>query len=218
MKKSILAAAILAAISAPAFANDSNWIFRGTVAHISPNDDSGTVLAPGDGVSVGSSTGIGLGFTYMMDKNWGVEVLLATPFTHDIEGTGDLAGLSIGETKHLPPTVSLTYSWGDTTTFHVGAGLNYTKFFQEDTSSALTSALGASSTSMKLDASTGLSVQFGFDTPINDDWNFTGGIYYKKIDTTADVDVYVDGALAATASVDVTIDPVVITLGVSTKF
>jgi len=214
MKKSILAVVLLSAISAPVFAADEGWIFRGTVAHISPNDDSGNVLGANDGVSVGSSTGIGLGFTYMMDKNWGVEVLLATPFTHDIEGTGDLAGLSIGETKHLPPTVSLTYSWGDTTTFHVGAGLNYTKFFQEDTSAALTSALGATSTGLELDASTGLSVQVGFDTPINNDWSFTGGIYYKNIETTADV--YVNGAKAV--SVDVTIDPIVFTLGVSTKF
>ena len=215
MKKSILAVAVLAAISTPVFAEESNWVFRGTVAHISPNDDSGSVLGGNEGVSVGSSTGLGLGFTYMMDKNWGFEILLATPFTHDIEATGDLAALGkIGETKHLPPTFSFTYNWGETTNFHVGAGLNYTKFFQEETTSSLTNGLGADSTALKLDASVGLSVQAGFDTPINDDWSFTGGIYYKKIDTTADV--YANGAVAT--SVDVTIDPIVVTLGLSTKF
>lgn len=216
MRKSVLVIALASAISAPVFADensDTSWVFRGTLAYVAPNDDSGAVLG-NDGVSVDSALGLGLSLTYMMDKNWGIEVLAATPFTHDITGTGALSGLDIGETKQLPPTVSLTYHWGDTTTYHVGAGINYTKFFEEDTSSALTDALGATTTSLELDASTGLSVQFGFDTPINDDWNFTGVVYIKDIDTTADV--YVDGVKAA--SVDVEIDPIVWTIGFSTSF
>jgi len=215
MKKSVLAVAILSALSAPVFAGeqDSPWVFRGTVAYVAPNDDSGPVLG-NDGVSVDSGLGLGLSFTYMFDQNWGLEVLAATPFTHDITGTGALTGLDIGDTKQLPPTVSVTYHWGDKTTYHVGAGLNYTKFFEEDTSAALTAALGAETTALELDASTGLSVQFGFDTPINDNWNLSGTVYYKDIDTTGDV--YVNGAKAA--SVDVQIDPVVWTLGVSTRF
>lgn len=218
MKKPILTIALLTAISTPAFAENTNstdtgWVFRGTVAYVAPDDSSGPVLG-NDGVSVDASLGLGLSFTYMLNINWGIEILAASPFTHDIVGTGALAGLSIGETKQLPPTVSLTYHWGDTTSYHVGAGLNYTKFFSEKTSSALTTALGADSTSLELDASTGLSLQFGFDTPINNDWNLTAGVYLKDIDTTADV--YVNGALAT--SVDVQIDPVVWMIGVSTAF
>ena len=218
MKKSVLAILVAAAFSAPTFADDqssddTSWIFRGTIAQVSPNDDSGAVLG-NDGVSVGSGTGLGLSLTYMLDSHWGIEILAATPFTHDITGTGALAGLDIGETKHLPPTVSALYHWGEETIYHVGAGINYTKFFEEKTSNALTDALGATSTALKLDASTGLSVQFGFDTPINEDWSLSGTVYYKDIDTTADV--YVNGAVAA--SVDVQIDPIVWTLGVSTRF
>ncbi|MFT5522001.1 MAG: outer membrane protein [Enterobacterales bacterium] len=218
MKKSILPLAILVALSATSFASaqaddTKSWIFRGTIAHVAPNDDSGPVLG-NDGVSVDSGTALGLSFTYMLDDNWGIEVLAATPFTHDINGTGALAGISIGETKQLPPTVSALYHWGKDTIYHVGAGINYTKFFEEKTSSVLTNALGADSTSLKLDASTGLSIQFGFDTPINDNWSLSGTIYYKDIDTNADV--YVNGAKATT--VDVQIDPIVLTLGVSTRF
>lgn len=218
MKKSVLALTLLSAVSAPVFADaqgnqDSPWVFRGTLAYVAPNDDSGPVLG-NDGVTVDASFGLGLSFTYMLNQSWGIEVLAASPFTHDITGTGALAGLDIGDTKQLPPTLSVTYHWGDNTTYHAGAGLNYTKFFEEDTSDALTTALGAETTALKLDASTGLSIQFGFDTPLNKDWNLSGTVYYKDIDTTGDI--YVNGAKAA--SVDVEIDPIVWTLGVSTRF
>lgn len=67
---------------------------------MAPNNDSGAVLG-NDGVTVNSSIGLGLSFTYMLDQNWGVELLAASPFTHDIAGTGALAGLDIGEAKQL---------------------------------------------------------------------------------------------------------------------
>lgn len=218
MKKSVVAVALLSALSAPIFAEtnsdkDTPWVFRGTLAYVQPNDDSGAVLG-NDGVSVDAGLGLGLSFTYMFDQNWGLEILAASPFTHELKGTGALSGLDIGETKQLPPTVSVTYHWGQSTSYHVGAGLNYTKFFEEESTDALTTALGAQSTDLELDASTGLSIQFGFDTPINNDWNLTGTVYYKDIDTEADV--IVNGAVAAT--VDVQIDPIVWTLGVSTRF
>jgi len=218
MKKSLVTLALIGAISTSAFAEsnqaaDDKWVFRGTVAYIDPNDSSGEVLG-NDGVSTSSSTGIGLSITYMIDQNWGFEVLGALPFSHDITGTGDLAGLAIGETKQLPPTFSLTYSWGDNTRYHVGAGVNYTIFFSEKTSQALTDALAADTTDLSLDSSVGYALQAGFDTPISKDWSLSAGVYYIDLDTTADV--YVNGDKAA--SVDVQIDPLVWMLGVSTTF
>ncbi|MCF6193870.1 MAG: outer membrane beta-barrel protein [Kangiellaceae bacterium] len=218
MKRSIIALALLGAVSGSVVAadnksDDTSWVFRGALAYVVPDDSSGPVLG-NDGVAVDSSLGLGLSLTYMMNRNWGVELLAASPFKHDIVGMGDLEGLDIGKATQLPPTLSLTYYWGDTTTYHVGAGLNYTKFFSEKTTSALTAALGATETDLKLDASTGLSLQVGFDTPITDNWNLSAIVYWKDIDTTADV--IVDGVTAA--SVDVQIDPIVWTLGVSTRF
>ncbi|WP_185964568.1 OmpW/AlkL family protein [Aliikangiella marina] len=213
MKKKSIALAILAVLSAPTMAADdgSNWVFRTGVAHVSPNDDSGSVL--GGGVGVDADTGLGLSFTYMFDDEWGFEILGALPFTHDIKGTGVLTGLDIGETKHLPPTFSVVYQWGNETTYHVGAGLNYTTFFDEETTPALDTAL-AGDTGLSLDDSFGLAVKFGFDTPISEDWTFSGSVYYMNIET--DADVILDGAVAAT--VDVEINPWVVMLGVGTTF
>lgn len=215
MKKLSVALALMTVCSMSAQAvnnNDSNdWIFRIGAVQVSPNDDSGTVL--GGGVGVDSSTGVGFSLTHMLDKNWGVEVLAALPFSHDIVGTGALSGVPLGETKQLPPTVSFIYQWGNETKFHVGAGINYTKFFEESSSSQLNAALNAQS-KLKLDASTGAALKFGFDTPISNEWNFSGSVRYIKIDTTADI--IVNNAVAA--SVDVDIDPWVVMLGVSTSF
>ncbi|MCW8876392.1 MAG: outer membrane beta-barrel protein [Kangiellaceae bacterium] len=213
MKLKAISIAILATLSAPVFAEDSDnsWIFRTGAAHVSPNDDSGTVL--GGGVGVDDSTGLGLSFTYMLDNQWGIEILGALPFSHDIVGTGALSGVNIGETKHLPPTFSMVYQWGNETKYHVGAGLNYTVFFDEEAAQDLNTALNAQA-ELDLDSSLGVAVKFGFDTPINNSWNFSGSVYYMNIETTADV--IVNDAVAA--SVDVDINPWVVMLGVSTTF
>jgi outer membrane protein len=201
-------------LSTSVFANnsdDSVWTLRTGIALVSPNDDSGTVL--NGGVGVDSSLGLGFSFAYQIDDSWAVEVLASLPFSHDIQGTGVLQGLDVGETKHLPPTVSVLYHWGDETQFHVGAGLNYTLFFEEKSSAELDTALAAD-TELQLEDSLGVALKFGFDTPMTDDWNFSGSLYYITIDTTADIII----ADAVAASVDVDIDPWVVMLGVSTSF
>jgi outer membrane protein len=213
MKTLLVAVALIMSASFTTVSAD-DWFLRFGAANVSPNDDSGPVLG-NDGVAVGDDTQFAFSITYMLDNEWGIEVLGATPFKHDITGTGALAGLPIGDTKHLPPTITATYNIKSDggTLYHVGAGINYTKFFEDYGSSEVAAALGGY-VDLDLDASTGLAVKAGFDTPIADNWYFSGSLYYMMIDTTADV--FLRGNLAT--SVDVDIDPWVIMLGFSTKF
>ena len=80
----------------------------------------------------------------MLTNTWGVELLAATPFEHDITIKG--APVDAGSTKHLPPT--LTVMWypmgGSDSRFQpfVGAGVNYTYFWDEDADKELEGALG----------------------------------------------------------------------------
>ena len=220
MKLSTTAAAIISVLTLSftgnAVANDnfSQWTIRGGIANVSPDDSSSNVLSNDDGVSVDSATALGLSVTYHIDQDWGVELLAASPFSHDITGTGSLAGLAIGDTKHLPPTLSVIYKWGDNSQYHIGAGINHTVFFDSGTSDALTGALGANSTDIDLDSSTGASLKFGFDLPVSDDWSLSASVYWMDIDTKADV--IVNGNVATT--VDVQIDPWVYMIGLSTSF
>jgi outer membrane protein len=169
----------------------------------------------GGGVDVKDDLGLGFSGTYFFSKHLGLEVLAALPFSHDIVGTGALNGLDIGSTKHLPPTISLQYYPLDHATVqpYVGLGLNYTTFFEEDTSSALDAALSGR-TSMTLDDSTGIAYQLGIDWQLNAQWALNLAVWKVDIDTTADIKL--NGAHAA--SVDVNIDPIVVMAGMAFRW
>ena len=176
---------------------------RFTATTVSPNDDSTDFTgAPGVSPSVDSNTQLGATFVYMIDNNIGFEILAATPFTHDVSATG--LGV-VGETKHLPPTFSIQYYFNPETKLrpYVGAGINYTTFFDSETIPALGGDLD-------IDDSFGLAVQAGVDYDINDKWFVTADVRYISIETTATV--------AAVGSSDIDINPTVFSVGVGYKF
>ncbi len=203
-----------------------DFIFRAGLAQVTPDSSSSLVLGVADsGVEVENNVQIGLTGTYMFTDNIGFEVLASTPFDHDIKATGSIAGFGkLGSAKHLPPTFSVQYYFGDkdsTIRPYVGLGVNYTTFFSEDTTQNLNDAVAAvtgltvSSTKMELDDSFGVAYEVGVDVEINKDWMFNASIWKIDIETTADINVN-DGV--ANALVDVTIDPTVIMLGVAYTF
>ncbi|MCW9000061.1 MAG: OmpW family protein, partial [Kangiellaceae bacterium] len=164
MKKTLLSITFVSTLSTSCFA-DEDWTFRIGPAQVSPDDKSGPVLG-NDGVTVDSGASLGFSLAVPLNNKWSFEILAALPFAHDITGTEDLAGLAIGEVEHLPPTFSALYHFGESNNYHVGLGLNYTTFISEESNSALTTALGASTTDLKLDDSTGFALKFGFDIPV----------------------------------------------------
>lgn len=212
-----LTAAILAATAAaPAYAYDAgDLIIRAGVTSVVPDDESSVVSQNGSpiagtGVAVDSATALGLTATYMMSSNWGVELLAATPFSHDISGTGGLASAgTIAEAKQLPPTLSAVYYFNTEGSFdpYVGVGINYTTFFSEEGRGSFTGA------DVKLDDSWGLSAQAGFDVQLNDNWLVNTSVRYIDINTDATI---VQGG--TTTTVDVDIDPFVYSLMVGYKF
>ncbi|MEE4246586.1 MAG: OmpW family outer membrane protein [Kangiellaceae bacterium] len=215
MKLKVMSAVVAALLGAQAFAADGDndgWTLRVGAAAVLPQDSSGPVLGS-DGVNVASGTALGVSFEFPLSEKWGFEILAATPFAHDIDGTGALEGLPIGEVEHLPPTFSALYYLDDERMFHFGIGLNYTTFLEADASPELRAALDPS-TELDLSDSFGVSLKFGVDIPVTDNWNFNANLYWMNIKT--DADVIIGGNVAQT--VDVTIDPFVVMLGASTTF
>lgn len=214
MRKSLIFAVTSFLLATSAYAHEQNELFfRVGAASVQPDASSGTVL--GGGVDVENSTGLGFSGTWFVTKHWGVEVLAALPFSHDIVGTGALKGVDIGSTKHLPPTVSVQYYPLDNASFqpYVGLGLNYTNFFSTDASNTLDGALGGKS-DISLSYSTGIAYQVGADWKLTDSIYLNAAVWKIDIDTTADINV--NGKRAA--SVDVQIDPTVLMLGVGFKY
>lgn len=132
-----------------------------------------------------------LTFEYFVRDNLGVEVIAAWPFEHDIS----IAGLgTVGSTKQLPPTVSLQYHFntkGKVSPF-LGAGVNYTTFFSEDTRGALAGS------KLKLDDSWGLAAHAGVDFALNERSAIRIDARWIDIDT----DVKLDGADLGTVNID----------------
>lgn len=205
-------------------------IFRAGITTVSPNDDSAAIVLPTDpltelpsGVSVDDGTALGLIGAWMISDNWGLELLAATPFEHDIDVI-DL-GIPAGSTKHLPPTLSLQwYPRGTQAGWqpYIGLGVNYTTFFDEEVSpvlgGVLTELLDVSSAKLSLDDSFGLAAQAGVDIPFSDRWSINLGVWYIDIGTTADINVTTNGGANAKVSFDVDIDPWVYNVGVAYKF
>ncbi|EHU0383026.1 outer membrane protein OmpW [Vibrio cholerae] len=214
MKQTICGLAVLAALSsAPVFAHqEGDFIVRAGIASVVPNDSSDKILGSQSELAVNSNTQLGLTLGYMFTDNISFEVLAATPFSHKI--STDLLDLGdIAETKHLPPTFMVQYYFGEAnSTFrpYVGAGLNYTTFFDESFNGTGTNA-GLSD--LKLDDSWGLAANVGFDYMLNDSWFLNASVWYANIETTA---TYKAGADAK--STDVEINPWVFMIAGGYKF
>ncbi|MDA1298550.1 MAG: outer membrane beta-barrel protein [Proteobacteria bacterium] len=215
------------AVSMPVMAHEAgSWVVRVGAAEVAPDTDSDAIDVAGlvtlPGVDVGDNTQVGLTVTRMLTDNLGVGLLAATPFSHDID-IKDI-GVSAGDTKHLPPTLTAQYFLGDASAAfrpYVGIGLNTTIFFSEDVDPALNSALdgivglpaGSVDADLELEQSWGLALEAGFDYMVNDHWMISGAVWKIDIDTEAKVKTAV-----ATVEFDVEIDPMVWMLSVGYRF
>ncbi|MEM9838738.1 MAG: OmpW family protein [Pseudomonadota bacterium] len=217
MRKLILAAALattaLAPISAAAEAGD--FLIRGRIIGVLPNDDASGIMPafPGGSVEVDNAFVPEVDFTYFFTNNIAAELILATS-PHDINGTGDIGGLGqVGEVWVLPPTLTVQYHFNPSGPIrpYVGAGINYTIFYGEDTTSSLNDAIGQ--TSLDVDPSLGWAVQAGVDYDITEKWFANVDVKYINIETEAILRTGV-----AANKVDLDINPLVVGIGVGRRF
>jgi outer membrane protein len=141
-----------------------------------------------------------LDLTYFFTPNIAAELIAAiTP--HDVSTS---SGVDAGSSWLLPPTLTLQYHFTQFDSFkpYIGAGVNYTHFFNEDAGAL---------NSVKYDDSFGPAFQAGVDVPIHDNWYFNLDVKKVFISTTAKFSP--SGVRA-----DVDIDPWLIGAGVGYRF
>lgn len=220
MRKTLFTASVLAVALAAPFAQAhqaGDVIVRAGAVTVDPREDSGNVriggaAQQGTGATLNSDTQLGLNFAYMLTDKIGVELLAATPFKHDV-GTKGLNGLNLGELKHLPPTLSVIYYPLDSKSAfkpYVGAGINYTWFFDDELSSE---AEAAGFRGLDMKDSWGLAFQVGADYMLTDNLMVNAQVRYIDIDTTGTTH-----AGPTKVKVDVDVDPMVYMVGLGYKF
>lgn len=234
MKTSLIVTSfIIAGLASPmAMAADKFSVNVGAIG-VMPNDDSASLPviesiagldAGSTGVTVDENTQLGITLDYRLTPNWSLELVAATPFKHEIHGTGAIDGLKIGETKHLPPTLLAQYHFtldNDAIDPFVGFGVNYTTFFEEKISPELGGVLtdlavitADDEVGLALSNSWGFALQAGVNIELADNWGLHVMVSRMAIDTVADVRI--NGVTAESVAVD--IDPTVAMLGIRYNF
>lgn len=213
----LIAPALLAASIAQAH-QAGDVIVRAGAVTVDPREDSSGIKLNGADIggkaTLDSNTQLGLNFAYMLTDNVGIELLAATPFSHDVgvSGLGALDG-RLGTIKHLPPTLSaIWYPMQNNSAFqpYAGAGVNFTWFFDEELSSR---AEGAGFDGLRLENSWGLAGQIGADFMLTENIMLNAQVRYIDISTTGKT------SLAGNqVKVDVDVDPWVYMVGLGYKF
>lgn len=208
---------MLVTTALPANAAQGDVLVRVRTILVAPNEKSGGILPalPGETVAVGNSFMPEVDFTYMATNHLGFELVLATT-KHRLSGrTGTTGGIGkLGSTWVLPPTLTAQYHFvpeGKVRPY-VGAGINYTIFWNEDASKGLEAAVGK--TGIRLSDSFGWAVQAGTDIDLSKKVFLNLDVKYIDMSTTA--------RLATTAigvqRVKVDINPVVVGVGLGFRF
>lgn len=162
-----------------------DWLIRAGLHTVDPKSDNGDI------VTVADDTMFTFDVVYMLTPNWGLELLAAAPFKHDI---ALVDGPTVASARHLPPTFSVVYHFLPDGRFqpYVGAGVNVTLFFDEKTRGPLAGSR------LKLDDSVGAAAVVGVDMELGSNWYLNADVRYLDIDTKAKL----DGVTLETVAID----------------
>lgn len=208
LKRTALACTALGLVmmAQPASAQDQNniwakenWQIRMRAIDVIPDVDSSVNI--GGEVDADNAVVPELDISYFFTDHIAAELILATS-KHDMDYTGNV---DLGDAMILPPTLTLQYHFTPDQAFspYVGAGVNYSMFYNEDAAAGFTD--------LNVDNGFGLALQAGFDYWLDEHWGLNADV--KKIFLNVDATLN-NGAIRA----DVDLDPWVVGAGVSYRF
>lgn len=210
LKTSLMISTAVIGFTAPAFAKDlgdsylskERFQVRLRVINVLADGD-GTVKENGLETDVEAQITPEVDITYFITENIAAELIAATS-EHRIQA----GAFDVGDAWILPPTLTLQYHFTPDNKFspYVGAGLNYSLFYGEDS--------GAAFNDLDVDGGVGYAVQAGFDYWIDDHWGVNLDAKYINLDIDVDVNL---GATALNAD-NVDLDPFIIGAGISYRF
>lgn len=199
----------------------SPWMIRVRALGVLPDASGSTVnvlgvpalSSPNSGLSISNSVVPELDISYFFTKNIAAELVLGVT-KHSVTGTGTLAGLNVGGSWLLPPTLMLQYHFSDLGAFkpYVGVGANYTVFFNQ--SAGNTPLGGLAVTQLGISNSFGAAAQVGFDYMIDRHWGLNFDV--KKLYLEPSYSATVNNAIPVTGRAN--INPWLVAGGVTYRF
>jgi outer membrane protein len=218
---SALAAVASLTMSSNALAqSQGSWLVRGGIMQLAPQVTSGNLSAPslpGAQSGVSNSTQIAGGITYMLSNSVAIDLPLALPFKHNLYGAGTIAGVGkIGDTKAIPATVMVQYRFGEANGMfrpYLGLGVTYAKFDGEHTTAALSGLTGGTPltpTTLSIQSKLAATMQVGASYKIDERWFLDGSITKTPLKTR--------NTLSTGQTLDITLNPIGVSLGVGMKF
>jgi outer membrane protein W/outer membrane protein OmpA-like peptidoglycan-associated protein len=226
--KALVAASLVAAPLA-SFAETSPWIFRVGGSYVNPKSENlesltGTRDSEDATVVVDSALSFTGDVTYMFSKHFGVELLLATPFSHGVDAKpyDGSPNVRIADVEHIPPTLSLVWSFLPEHEYarpYVGAGVNYTLFTDEKLRGAGLSALGLpANTKLSIDDSVGPAAVVGIDLFPSGSRSWFINANARWMDIDADTEIRLPINPGGRISDTIEIDPITLGLHVGYRF
>lgn len=206
MRKLILAVfTIICFTTLSAQAMDKNMMVRMRTIAIMP-DESGSPSVVGGKVKLTDDSVPEIDFSYFFNDRFALELILATAQHKASANKTSLNNLDLGEVSLLPPTLLAQYhhEFGKFKPY-VGAGLNYTIFYNAEPGIAR---------SVRYDNSLGYALQVGGDYEIADNIYLNFDIKKLYLSTNVEVNTYSNGTVTA----DVDINPWIVGLGIGTRF
>lgn len=180
-------------------AEDFNWQARGALTNVVPTSSPGRIINHSAEVDIDNAFSVTGTVSYFINPHVALDLLVGWPPQHDIQ----VDGIKVGETKHLPPILSLQYHFTPEATIspYVGLGLNYTYLFDSKLDSG---------DKLHLSSSIGVAAQAGVDYRLNSQWSVGADVRYADIDT----DVKINGNQVG----NIDINPLIYSLNVGYRF
>ncbi|KQW39902.1 OmpW family protein [Rhizobacter sp. Root404] len=220
LSATLVASLALLAAGAASAQTAGTLLVRAGATQIKPNVDSSDLTAPamvGSKADIRASSRLSGGLSYMVTDHLSVDVPLALPFKHEIDGAGAIAGVGkIGEVRAAPMTVLGQYRFlepGSAFRPYAGAGLSYVKFYKARGTATLTALSGgtpANPTTLTVESKFAPSLQLGATFLVDAHWVVDATVLRTFLKTRT--------TLSTGQTLDATLDPTTVSLSVGYAF
>lgn len=200
----------------PVFAEgQSPWFVRLGAAHIGFDESAdvtvGGALVPGGNATVKDNRGIALEGGYFFSPTLSVSLAGGLPLTTTLKGAGSLASAGVlGDVKYGPAVLSGRYHFDTDSRWrpYLGAGVSYALIFSSEDRLLK---------NFDVDAAWGPALVAGVDYAVDDHWGAYLDVKKVWLDTDAHFDLPTPGG-PAPGSARVTLNPLIVSAGVSYRF